>query len=84
MCHVGIYLVFCIVCLFAFTNAPPIDICVLVSVLSSGESEPGDRQCVSGGGRDGDYQLSGEGQRRLRYPAAQPQQTDNLLQRHET
>lgn len=71
---------------FAFLLLPMLHqlICVLVPVLSSGESEPGDRQCVSGGGRDGDYQLSGEGQRRLRYPAAQPQQTDNLLQRHET
>lgn len=52
--------------------------------LSSGESEPGDGKCVGGGGRDGDHQLSGEEQWRLRYPAAQPQQTDYLLQRHET
>lgn len=59
-------------------------VCVLVSSSSSRESEPGDGECVGGGGRDGDDQLSGEEQRRLRHPAAQPQQTDHLLQRHET
>lgn len=50
----------------------------------SGESEPGDRERVGGGGRDGHHQLQGEEQRRLRHPAAQPQQTDHLLQGHET
>lgn len=59
-------------------------VCVLVSSPSSRESEPGDGERVGGGGRDGDDQLSGEEQRRLRHPAAQPQQTDHLLQGHET
>lgn len=56
---------------------------LLVSAPSSGESEPGDGQRVGGGGRDGDHQLSGEGQRRLGDTAAQPQQADHLLPRHE-
>lgn len=62
-----------------------INLCFFSSLsFCSGESEPGDGQCVGGGGGDGDHQLSGEEQRRLGYPAAQPQQTDDLLQRHET
>lgn len=56
---------FCVICLY-FSTAD--NLCVFV--WSSGESEPGDRQRVRGGGRDGDHQLSGEEQRRLRHPAA--------------
>lgn len=55
-----------------------------LSFARSGESEPGDGQRVGGGGRDGHHQLSGEEQRRLCYPAAQPQPADHLLQRRET
>lgn len=46
-------------CIYQYNSS---NLCVLVFVLSSGESEPGDRQCVGGGGRDGDHQLSGEEQ----------------------
>lgn len=56
---------------------------VSLSLFPSGESEPGDRQRVSSGGRHGDHQLSGEEQRRLCDTAAQPQQADDLLPRPE-
>lgn len=49
----------------------------------SGEPEPGDGERVRGGGRHGHHQLSGEEQRRLRHPAAQPEPTDHLLPGHE-
>lgn len=59
------------------------DLSFLSLFLPSGESEPGDGERVGGGGWDGHHQLSGEEQRRLCDPAAQPQQTDHLLQRRE-
>lgn len=44
-------------CFYQYTSGN-----LYVLVLSSCESEPGDGQCVGGGGRDGDHQLSGEEQ----------------------